>query len=104
MVPESSQPLATLTSNILDSDEEWKHVSVQGLVKGKERGNMSISKTRVLSPLIVLMDLMDRVMMSRVALLVQERRAYTGLKHLSLCGQRVFSHRVSPSRWLNNWT
>ena len=41
-IPQVAEPLAGSASLLLSTDHEWEHVPVQGFVKGKEGGRISM--------------------------------------------------------------
>jgi hypothetical protein len=86
LVPEVAQPVASLASLLLSSDDEWEHVVVEGFVKGKERGLIPMSKTRGLLPQTVLLNILNRIVMGRISPHLDAASERLGVKNIILGG------------------
>ena len=88
MVPEMAEPLSRLAAWVLSSDEEWDQISVQGFVKGKERGCIPMSKTRGLLPQTVFLNILNRIVMGRIGPILDAASESLGVKDLMLGGAK----------------
>ena len=88
LVPEVAEPLAILASLLLSSDSEWDEISVQGFVKGKERGQIPMSKTRGLLPQTVLLNVLNRIVMAKIGPRLDAASEHLGVKNLILGGAK----------------
>ena len=88
MVPEVADPLSRLSSRLLSSDTEWSHVVVKGFVKAKERGNITVGKTRGLMPQTVLLNILNRLVMLHITPFIDIYSMEYGLSNVILGGNK----------------
>ena len=56
LVPEMVEPLADLFSRTLSSDDGWEDVRLEGFIKAKAQGKITIMQTRGILPQTVAMQ------------------------------------------------